>query len=78
MCLPSGEKLGRPSKPSAVVSRTSRIEPSALTRNTSKLRCPPWLAENAITSPEGWKNGAQLTRGMSVSCLVVFPSSEVR
>ena len=51
--LPSGEKTGRPSKPSVKVTRTGSRSPAASTMNSSKLAKPSLFAVKTRYWPEG-------------------------
>ena len=51
--LPSGEKTGRPSKPSVKVARTGSCSPIASTMNSSKLAKPSLFAVKTMDLPEG-------------------------
>src|SRR5439155_23318249 len=51
---PSGENVGRPSKPSLNVTRAGSRVPAASTMNNSKLEKPSLLAVKMTYLPEGW------------------------
>src|SRR5687768_18575606 len=57
--LPSGEKIGKPSKPGLCVMRSKSV-PSTLTAYKSNSRPfgSPTLLENKTRLPDGKKNGA--------------------
>ena len=53
--FPSGEKTGRPSKPSVNVMRTGSFAPLASVRKSSKFAKPSLFAVKMRYSPVGWK-----------------------
>ena len=75
-CLPSGENIGKPSKPGAAVMR-SRPEPSTLIDQMSNSRPfgSPWFEEKRIFFEPGAKNGAKDAASRYVTCFASDPSA---
>jgi hypothetical protein len=73
---PSGETCGKPSKPGAYVMRRRSVPfgRTAHRSNSRALLCP-WLLENRMTSPAGWKKGANEAASRYVSCIACVPSA---